>query len=160
MRASRSIVTASWRLLLIACLGATIAARVDRRIVDRVTIGDIRSEQDHASAGEDVTTGVAGGRAFRQARGWMRYALAVFDDTEVTVACTFLGSDLPQTFDLLIENHLVTSYTFRSAETTTVEFRVPLGLTKGRTNILVVLLATTGPTPSLLELRSVQDHNE
>ena len=128
--------------------------------MDRITVGDIRSEQDHAYAGEDVTVGAAGGRAFRQARAWMRYALTVFDDTEVTVVCTFLGSDAPRTFDLIVENHAVTSYTFRSTETTTVEFRVPLELTKGRTNILVMLRATNGSTPALLELRTVQDHNE
>jgi hypothetical protein len=37
---------------------------------------------------------------------------------------------------------------------------VPLELTKGHTNILVMLRATNGPTPALLELRSIQDHNE
>src|SRR4051812_8838641 len=55
------------RLLVIACLLATIAARPDRRIVDRVTIGDPRSEQEHAAA---------------RGKGWVRYALNVFDDTE------------------------------------------------------------------------------
>jgi hypothetical protein len=147
-------------LLLIGTLSATIAARPDRRIVDRVTVGDVRSEQDHAYAGENVTTGASEGRTFRQARNWMRFALTVFDDTEVTVACTFLGSDTPQTFDLIVESRVVTSHTFRSTETRTVEFRVPLEFTKGRTNILVMLRATNGQTPALLELRSVQDHNE
>ena len=138
-----------------------MGAHGDRRVVDRVVIGDVRMEHDHAYAGDGVTAGVADGRAFRQARGWMRYALTVFDDTEVTVACTFLGSGSgPQMVDVLVENHVVASYIFRAVETTTVEFRVPLEITKGRTNILVVLRATNGPTPSLVELRSVQDHNE
>ena len=151
----------AWRpLLLVASLSLTIAARPDRRVVDRITVGDVTSEQEHAYAGESVMTGVVGGRAFRQARGWMRYALTVFDDTEVTVACTFLGTDTPQTVDVVVENHVVTSYTFRSAQSATVEFRVPIELTKGRTNVLVMLRATNGMTPALLELRSVQEHNE
>jgi len=147
-------------LLLLGTLSATNAARPDRRIVDRVTIGDPRSEQDHAYAGDNVSTGTSEGRTFRMAHGWMRYALTVFDDTEVTVACTFVGSDAPQTFDLIVENRVVASHTFHSMETRTVEFRIPLELTKGRTNILVMLRATNGQTPALLELRSVQDHNE
>lgn len=150
----------SQRWLLVVCLGAALAARPDRRVVDRITIGDVRSEEDHAYAGADVTSGVSGGRAFREARGWIRYALTVFDDTEVTVAFTFLGADAPRTFDLIVDNHRVASHTVRSDGPATVELRVPLELTKGKTNILVTLRATNGPTPALLELRSVQDHNE
>ena len=89
------------RLLLLACLGATIAARPDRRIVDRVTIGDARSEQAHAYEGADVATGTAGDRTFRETRSWMRYALTVFDDTEVTISCTFVGVDTPRMFWIL-----------------------------------------------------------
>src|ERR1044072_4089566 len=102
------------RLLLVVCLGAVVAARPDRRVVYRVAIGDIRSEQDHAYAGADVTSGVSGGRTFREARGWLRYALTVFDDTEVTVAFAFLGADAPRTFDFIVENHNVSSYKIRS----------------------------------------------
>ena len=146
---------------LTACLGATVAAGGDRRIVDRVTVGDLRSEVEHAYAGEGVTTGVTAGRTFRQARGWMRFALTVFDDTDVTITCTFLGNgDMPQVFDLMVENQLVASYTYHSADAAVVELRVPRALTKGRTNILVVLRATNGPTPALVEIRTVQDHNE
>ena len=144
---------ASIGLLLIASLSTT----VDRRVVDRITIGDARSEQEHAYAGEDVSSSIAGGR---QTRAWMRYARTVFDDTEVTVACTFAGSDGQHTFELVVENQLVTTSTFRSRESQTVEFRVPLALTKGQTNILVMLRAINGSTPALLELRSIQDHNE
>ena len=135
-------VTAVKRLLLIACLGATIAASPDRRIVDRITIGDVRSESDHAYAGDGVSSGTANGRAFRQARGWMRYALTVFDDTEVTVACTFTGNgNGAETFDVIVENQVVASHTYRSAQPATVEFRVPLAVTQGHTNIMVMLRA-------------------
>jgi hypothetical protein len=152
------------RLLVLTSLAATVSAyRPDRRIVDRVIVGDVTSEQAHAYDGDGVTTGVAAGRTWRQARGWMRYALTVFDDTEVTVACTFAGTDdAPRTFELIVENHVVTSYTFRSRSTApeTVELRVPIEVTRGHTNIMVMLHATNGPTPALIELRTVQDHNE
>lgn len=148
------------RIFLYVSLIAAIAAPTDRRVVDRITVGDTQSEEAHAYAGAEVTDGVARGLAFRVTRGWMRYALAVFDDTEVTIACTFLGSAAARTFDLVVENQVVASHTFRSAKRTTVEFRVPIGITKGRTNIIVMLRATNGSTPALVELRSVQDHNE
>lgn len=151
------------RLVLYACLGATLAARPDRRIVDRVTIGDARSEQEHAFAGDGVVTGIVDGRAYRQAHGWMRVALTAFDDTEVTVACTFARmGDVSRAFDLYVENQRVGSFTFRptSAAPRTVEVRVPIEVTRGRTNIQVTLRATNGLTPALLELRTVQDHNE
>jgi len=153
----RPIFTAAKCVLLAACLGTV---RPDRRVVDKVTVGDVRGELDHAFAGADVASGVVDGRAFREARGWLRYALTVFDDTEVTVAFTFLGADVPRTFDLVVENHLVSTYTFRSAVPATVDLRVPFEFTKGKTNILVTLVAKHGATPALLELRSVQDHNE
>src|ERR1043166_6733244 len=158
MRA-RSILTTRG-LLFVGFLSATVGAPPDRRVVDRVIVGDVRGEQAHAYEGAEVTSGVAAGRTFRQTSGWLRYALTVFDDTEVTIACTFLGSATPRTFELVVENHVVSSHTFRSTETATVELRVPIELTKGRTNILVVLRATNGPTPGLLEPRSGQDHNE
>ncbi len=148
-------------LLLALSVMTTIATPADRRIVDRVIIGDVVSEESHGYAGGGVTVGTADGRTYRQARGWMRYALTVFDDTEVTLAASFLASgDTARTFDVIVENHLVASHTYRSAETSTVEFRVPFAITRGRTNLLVVLRATDGSTPRLTELRSVQDHNE
>lgn len=157
MRLRRHIINYSTYFALIACLGAV---RLDRRIVDMVTVGDLRGEQEHAYGGGDVTSGVSNGRTFRETRGWLRYGLAVFDDTEVTLAFTFLGTDAPRTFDLIVEGRVVTSYTFRSRFQDTVELGVPFEITKGKTNILVTLRAARGVTPALLELRSVQDHNE
>lgn len=124
-------------------------------------MGDVTSEESHAFAGDGVTAGTADGRAFKQSTRWMRSALTVFDDTEVTIAATFLGSpDTTRTFDVIVENHVVTTYTYRSAQLSTVEFRVPLAITSGKANVLIVLRAINGSTPRLVELRSVQDHNE
>ena len=56
------------RLLVLTCLSASLGGARDRRVVDRVTVGDAQSERDHAYAGEAVTAGVAGGHTFRQTR--------------------------------------------------------------------------------------------
>ena len=148
-------------LLLVACLAATTAARRDRRIVDRVSIGDARSEREHAFEGDRVQSGQAGGRGFRQTQSWMRYALTVFDDTEVSIGCTFLVADTTsRTFELVVEGRIIATQAVAPGHLAEFEFRVPLELTRGRTNLLVTLRAVAGPTPPLLELRSVQDHNE
>jgi len=153
--------------LLLASLAAwalTVSAPgFDRRVVDTAEAGNPESEAEHGYVGSDAVTGVAGGKPFRQARGWMRYALATFEDTEVTVACTFVSSDsVPRSYDVLVEDSLIATRTLnaRSAQPTVVEVKVPFGLTKGRTNIAVIIRARGGPTPALRELRVIQDHNE
>ncbi len=135
---------------------------LDRRVVDRVQLGEARSEAAHGYAGHDVVAGVAGGTSFRQARGWMRYALTTFDDTEVTVACTFVRTEgLIGPYDVVVEDSVIATRTHSSSTASSVvEIRVPFSITKGRTNIAIMIRARGGLTPALSELRTVQDHNE
>ena len=156
--------TAALAALLAAC--ATVAwanpfAARDRRVVDLVAAGSARSEAEHGYAGHDDSTGTIDGRAYRQARGWMRYAVTTFDDTEVTIACTFLGS-ASGSFDLIVEDSVIATkrVDVTTGTPTVVELLVPLAVTKGKTSIAVVLRAHNGPTPRLHELRTIQDHNE
>jgi len=139
------------------------ASHTDRRIVDTVKAGDHESELNHGYAGHDALAGVANDTTFRQARGWMRYAVTTFDDTEVTVACTFGGSgNVPLNYDVVVEDSLIASRTFSSpsAASSVVEITVPFSLTKGKTNIAVMIRARGGLTPALRELRIIQDHYE
>jgi hypothetical protein len=139
------------------------AGRPDRRVVDRVEAGNAESEATHGYAGHDAEAGVADGRTFRQARGWMRYALTTFDDTEVTVACTFVGTDsVPRSYDVVVEDSLIATRTLAPGMNTAavVEFSVPFVLTRGKSNIAVVVRARGGSTPALQTVRTVQDHNE
>ena len=149
--------------ILLLCFGAAPDVPQVRRIVDIVKVGDLANERDHDYAGEDVTAGLSAGKPFRQTRNWMRYALKVYEDTEVTVACTFVGGDAP--FELVVEDQLVATHVFTSPsrDPAVAELRVPFALTKGKTNIMVMLRAAkgaNGPTPALLELRTIQDHLE
>lgn len=156
--------TAALAALLTAC--ATVAwanpfAARDRRVVDRVEAGRADSEALHGYAGHDDTTGTAGGQSFRQARGWIRYALTTFDDTDVTIACSFLGA-ASGNYDLVVEDSLIASGRFDAGTgaATVVEILVPFAVTKGKTSIAVMLRARSGATPRLHELRTIQDHNE
>jgi len=135
----------------------------DRRVVDRVDAGESGSEATHGYVGHDATAGVALGRNFRQARGWMRFALTTFDDTEVTLAFTFVALDsAPRHYDVLVEDSLIATRTFASSATSpvVVEQVVPFVLTRGKASISVVLRARDGDSPALHQLRTVQDHNE
>lgn len=148
------------------------AARIDRRVVDTVDAGDATSEASHGYVGSDVTAGMSGGKSFRQARGWMHYALTTFDDTPVTVACTFLGSDnTGHSYDVFVEDSLIATKSFvaQAGLPVVVEIAVPFAVTKGRSHIAVIIrpgqtviggTANSGSTPMLRQIRTIQDHNE
>lgn len=147
------------------------APSADRRVVDVVQAGDAQSEANHGYAGHDATSGVVRGRPFRVARGWMRYALATFDDTEVTLECTFgdegrATGNAPRRYDVIVEDSVIATRTYvavapsADSAASRVEIRVPFALTKGRTHIAVTIRGHDGPTPVLHVLRVLQDHNE
>ncbi|WP_411280226.1 DUF6805 domain-containing protein [Gemmatimonas sp.] len=153
-------------LLGLLATGTSAAAALpsmarDRRVVDVVEVGQVHSEVGHGYAAHDDTSGIDGGTSFRQARGWIRYALTTFDDTDVTIACTFLGT-ASGNYDLVVEDSLIASKRFDATTgvPTVVEIVVPFAVTKGKTNIAVLLRARGGSTPRLHELRTIQDHNE
>jgi hypothetical protein len=137
--------------------------RQGRRIVDVVQAGDEKSAHDHEAAGEGVTGGTVGGRAFRQATGWLRYTLRTFDDTEVTIACLCRGTEgRPFTFELLVDGQAAGTHTLESSSADPVlkEWRVPAKLTLGKAKITVTLRGVNGPTPGVIELRTIQEHLE
>ena len=164
------------RRTFVALLGAALVAAAPglraaavgeglqgRRVVDVVQAGDEKSARDHDAEGEGVTQGTVAGRAFRQASGWLRYTLRTFDDTEVTVACLCRGTEgRPFTFELLIDGQAAGTHTLASSSAGPVlkEYRVPEKLTLGKTTLSVTLRGVNGPTPGVIELRTVQEHLE
>jgi hypothetical protein len=134
-----------------------------RRIVDVVLAGDAKSEREHDYAGEGVATGTIGDRTFRQASGWLRFTLRTYDDTEVTLACLCRGSDGRRlTFELLVDGQSAGVHSFESPSSEPVlrEYPVPERLTHAKGRISVELRGVGGPTPGIIELRTVQEHLE
>ncbi len=143
--------------------GAPPLALQGRRVVDVVHVGDPRSERDHEYAGEDVTAGAIGGTRFVQTRGWLRYSLATYDDSEVTVRCTLRDSEGQRlSFELLVEGRSILTHTFVSASAapSTVDVPVPMKVTRGKTVVSVMIRAVNGPTPALITLQTIQEHLE
>jgi hypothetical protein len=154
-RALLVVLLALWLPLAVAAQG--------RRVVDVVRAGNAASEREHDYDGAGTTVEAIDGRTFRQARGWLSYSLAVFEDTEVTLECAFRGSEGQRlAFDLLVEGRKIVTHTFVSPSPAPVKvaFRIPFDVTKGLTSIHVMLKAAGGLTPGLLELRTVQEHLE
>ncbi len=157
----RSLIVASCLALLSAATERARDPARDRRVVDTVHVGDPVSEALHGFVGHDDTTLVVEGAPARQTRGSMRYALITFDDTHVTVACTFVGT-ASGSYDVVVEDSLIATkrYDATSAAPTVVEIDVPFAVTNGKASVVVVVRARGGSTPLLRELRTIQDHNE
>jgi len=158
-------------LLLAAYLQLTTTNQLnaDRRVVDVVEVGDAVSEAAHGFDGSDVVRGAVNGKAFRQTRGWMHFAMKTFDDTPVTIACTFLvsgGNPSPRTFELVVEDSVVARRTVTvssdtaAVEPLVVEFPVPFSLTKGKTSIAIFVRGRGALTPAFHQIRTIQDHYE
>ena len=152
--------------LAVFALGTTasdIATARDRRVVDVAEVGNARSEAAHGYADYDAISGTMDGRPHRQARGWMHFSLKTFEDTDVTVSCTFAGIDtVSRSYDIVVEDSVIATRTLKTQTSvpTVVDVAVPFSLTKGKTNIVVVIRARGGLTPALRELRTIQDHYE
>ncbi len=160
--AGRVIVTAV-AVVLLAGLSIAVAPAQGPRVVDLVKVGDRASEQEHEYAGDGVADGIIDGKPYRQTRGSLSFALNVYDDSEVVVRCTFRGTEgRTLAFDLLVEGRHVATHTFKTplAAPSSVEFRIPAGVTRNLTRIFVTLRAVDGLTPGLMEMRTVQEHFE
>ncbi len=132
----------------------------DRRVVDVVDVGSPSSEAAHGYAAYNDTLDVFNGTPVRRTRGWLHYTLTTFDDTAVTIACTFVGT-ASGSYDLLVEDRVVaTGHDEGGGGSRVQEIDVPFAITKGKSSIVVVLRGRDGQTPALRQLRTIQDHNE
>jgi hypothetical protein len=159
------VLSTPFRSALVQILAATTLLGTfarDRRVVDAVTVADRRSEAAHGYAAHADTSAALNGVAYRQTRGWMHFTLKTFDDTDVTLALTFVATDsVSRRYDVVVEDSVIASRTFdASAPSPVVEVPVPFSLTKGKTVVVVLVRARDGLTPPLRELRTIQDHNE
>ena len=149
---SRALLVAGC-VLLVGTAGAPLAEGQGRRVVDLVRVGDQIERVDARVRRRRGDRRRHRRRSFRQARGWLRYSLSVYEDSEVTLACTFRGTEGHSlVFDLLVEGREVLTHTLvtPSPAPTSLEFRLPRSHTKNLTAISVTLRGVDGPTPGLI----------
>jgi DUF1680 family protein len=113
------------------------------RTIDRVEIGDARSEAAHGLAGERTQSGAGGDRHWRHAvaGGWFSYRMRVLPEGPITLLCTYWGDDAgARTFDVLIDGVKVTTQQLEHnapGEFFDVELDLAPELTRGKGQITV-----------------------
>jgi hypothetical protein len=134
------------------------------RVVDAVNVTMAREEVSHALDGEEMAVGETAGRKWRSATGWFGYTLRIYEDTALTIACTFAdGGGPPVAFDLLVNDRKVATEIRERGSSNPREFKVtlPLAETAGKTEVTVTFRAHAGSrTARLLDVRTVQEHLE
>ena len=114
------------------------------RIVDTVDIGKAESEKAHNLQGEQTQSGSHAGRNWRDARSdaWFSYDLKILRDKAMTLQCTYWGSDVGRTFDLLVDDQRIATLKLdnnKPGQFFEEEYRLPTALTRGKEKVTVKL---------------------
>jgi len=122
---------------------------IARRMVDTVTIGDETNERKHNLQGDQTGSGPYGGKVWRDARrgGWFSYDLKLPPDGPATLMCTYWGSDVRRTFDILAEGEKIATQTLAGkvpGKFFDVEYAIPAESTRGKQQVTVKFVATPG----------------
>ena len=125
---------------------------LEGRTVDRVVIGNQRSERKHGLKGEKTEAGPFGGRQWRHATdgGWFSYDLKVLRDKPAELLVNYWGSDAGEReFDVLVDG---TKIATQKLENNRPErfydevYPIPADLTKGKDKVTVRFQAHPGRT--------------
>ena len=119
------------------------------RVIDSIAIGDEADEGKHHFQGSQSKTGPLGGRHWRDARrgGWFSYDLKVLPDQPVTLVCTYWGSDVRKTFDILVDGQKIATQTLSGSKPGAffdVDYKIPAELTRGKDKVTVKFQAEPG----------------
>jgi hypothetical protein len=147
-----------------------LAVAQGRRTVDSVDVSDAPGERSHAYTGDRVVEGQSSGRRWRATQASFQYEIRVFDDSPLTLLCTFVRSGGPRPpLDVLVEGRELrqsaSDWSIREGapndEVDVLALNVPEAWTLGKTAVTVTFRARDGrQTPGLLQFRAVQEHLE
>jgi hypothetical protein len=115
---------------------------IEKRLVDRVEIGGPDSESAHNFQGEKTSTGELRGEKWRQAvdGGWFSYDLRVLPGRPLMLLCTYWGSDVNRTFDILVDGTKIATQTVNvnfPGDFFDVEYRIQPELARGKGKVNV-----------------------
>jgi len=119
---------------------------VAERMIDEVAIGDKAVEGKHNFQGNKTYTGTYIGKVWRDARrgGWFSYDLKALPDKPMALMCTYWGSSIRRTFDILVDGEKIATQTLAGKKPGNfyqVEYKIPAKLTRGKNKVTVKLLA-------------------
>jgi DUF1680 family protein len=112
------------------------------RTVDSVEIADERSEREHNIQSARSEFGYYLQRSWRHATrgGWFSYDLKVLPDKPMVLLCTYWGSDVGRTFDILIDGAKIATQVVnvpRPGDFFDVEYKIPAELTRGKNKVTI-----------------------
>jgi hypothetical protein len=121
---------------------ATRIAALNKLKIDSVEIGVAQSEQSHEMNGQGTRTGNLNGHNWRDAApgGWFEYRLMILKDIPVKLWCTYWGSDVRRSFDILIDGRKIATQKLndnRSGEFFDDVYDIPPELTGDKISIIV-----------------------
>jgi len=112
------------------------------RTVDSVIIGNPESEKAHGMESRDSRAGVHEGRPWRDAApgGWFSYRLAIASGEPTILRCTYWGSDVGRTFDVIVGGKQISVVRLDNnvpGEFFHEDYEIPEALVRGRSEITV-----------------------
>jgi DUF1680 family protein len=115
---------------------------IQKRLVDRVMIGETESERGHNLQADRSSSGELRGENWRQAvnGGWFRYDVRVIPGQSMVLLCTYWGSDVGRTFDIFVEGTKIATQTVNvnfPGDFFDVEYEIPSELTRDKEKISV-----------------------
>jgi len=115
---------------------------IEKRLVDRVEVGEAESEKEHSLQAEKSESGELRGERWRHAvdGGWFSFDLKVLPDNAMVLLGRYWGSDTGRTFDILVEGTKIASQTVNvnfPGDFFDVEYKIPLELTRAKKRVTV-----------------------
>jgi hypothetical protein len=123
-------------------------AALQPRVVDEVIIGD--NEDDHNVQGRSDSVGVNQGKSYRIANhgGSFSYQMNVLPKEAMTLNCRYWGDETRgHLFEIAVDNQIIATdeLTARApGHFIDVEYKIPAGLTRGKTQVRVEFQAHPG----------------
>jgi uncharacterized protein len=128
---------------------AELERQREQSAVDRVRPGVADDEAAHNLQGEGMASGPHLDKHWRHATAWWSWDLKVLPDTPMTLLCTYWGSDVGRTFDILVDDVLLVSESLDNRDPgrfVDVEYAIPEALTKGKSRVTITFRGTNGST--------------
>jgi Uncharacterized protein conserved in bacteria len=116
--------------------------RIRALTVDQILIANEQNESAHHVQSLNSSTGTYCGKSYRDcgANGFFSYDLTVLPDQPMVLVCKYWGSDVNRTFDILIDDVLLTTQMLNNNKPNEFydeRYKIPLNLTKGKTKITI-----------------------
>jgi hypothetical protein len=129
---------------------AEAIAAIQSRIVDEVIIGE--TEDDHDVDGQMHYSQVSNGKPFRSAArgGTFSYMMKVLPHEAMTLDCRYWGGEKKDhVFDIAVDDQIIATQNLTAVAPGhffDMEYKIPAGLTRGKTGVKVEFQAHAGMT--------------